>query len=310
MKKFIFDSLKLTGTAVFLYIIFTKVDFNSLFLHLASANLNFFIYGFFIFFIMQLISTYRWYLLLAIHKLGLGYPYLFHANAASMLSGLVVPTNFGTDVIRFFYAAKKKGIDKKKATVGTLGDRAFGMFTMTYMLFFALLFSDYINGDQKYLLATIGIIMTLFFGYIFFKRRKVMNYLSKQAIKLPFGSFFRSMIDDISIYRNSELIKLFFISLAINLIGIYYNYILLVTVGASMPFILVFIAYPIKRFVSLLPISIGGIGVNEVTMWSLLSFAGVTMDQIIAYSALTYIILIASCFMYMLPGTIYPKKLN
>mgnify|MGYP001589719419 CR=1 FL=1 len=198
MNKLFSNALRIIGTIIFLYIIFIKVNFSSLLMRLFSVSLAGLFFSFLIFYFMQLASTYRWYMLLSIYKLELKYSHLFYANAVSMLSGFIIPTNLGTDVVRFFYAAKKKGIDKIKLTVGTAGDRVFGMFTMALMLFLALLFSDFITIEQKYLFFIIGIISGLLFSFAFFKRRKILLKLGKYLFKIPFGKTLNTMFDDIS----------------------------------------------------------------------------------------------------------------
>ncbi len=302
MKKIYLNILRILGTLLFIALVLSKADIKSIMPSLKNIQVIGLIFSFVIFFAIQILSTLRWHILLSINELKIRFQYLFHANAVSMLSGLFFPTNFGTDLVRLIYAAKEKGVSKRKAVVGTVGDRLFGMTTMSIMFFFGLLLSDYLTKNQKMLLSFLLLFLFTFAVFALVMRKIILRYMMKKSAKLPFGKLIKKVLADLESFSGKDIMLLLFISILINLASIYYNYQLFKILGVNVTFLMIFIAYPIKRFINLLPISIGGLGANEVTMWALLSPFGITIEQVIAYSGLSYLVLILSSLIYLIPG--------
>jgi glycosyltransferase 2 family protein len=126
MKKTAITALKIAVSVGLYAYIFSKIDVGHLWSILKEANIFYFVAGIAIYFLIQGLSAYRWYLLLK--PLGLTTPYrkLLSFYLLGMFFNNFMPTGIGGDVFRVYYLNKETR-RLSRATASVFFDRDLGM---------------------------------------------------------------------------------------------------------------------------------------------------------------------------------------
>lgn len=126
MKKFAFTMIKI-AVSVGLYVyIFSKIDMGHLWGILKEANLWYFVAAVGVYFSIQALSAYRWYLLLKPLEIRLPYTKLLSFTLMGMFFNNFMPTGIGGDVFRIYYL-RKETRRLSPATASVFFDRDLGM---------------------------------------------------------------------------------------------------------------------------------------------------------------------------------------
>ncbi len=285
--------LSVIGILLFLYILF-KIDLINVFDEIKKVNIYFIGIAIILVFIMLLIQTFKWHVIAIIQDIKIPFNQSFKINLISNFYGLITPSKIGA-VIRAEYLKKYT----KNSSVGK------GLFNFTIdkildivsVIFMAIIFS-FLFKDRLYL--PIGFFTSLFLAFVlvtlfFIKKErsrmvlrffynKITNKTIKNKAKITFDSF----------YDNVPKKKYLILFLLINLICWISIYLIYYFIGLSLGIKLNFLYYlailPISTLVSMLPISIGGLGTREAALISLFTLFNVEAAKVFSMSIIDYLI--------------------
>src|SRR5215470_16582149 len=127
MKKTALTLLKAVVSIGILVYIFTKVvDIRHLWANLKQANISFFIAAVLVYFMVQTLSAYRWYLMLGPQNIEIGFLKILAFYYLGMYFNFFLPSSIGGDVFRIYYLNKETG-RLSASTASVFFDRDVGM---------------------------------------------------------------------------------------------------------------------------------------------------------------------------------------
>lgn len=214
------------------------------------------------------LSTFaRWHTLLKVSPIPVKPIESLKLTYAGLFSSNVLPTTIGGDVVRLA-GALRVGLASPLATASLIMDRLVGMFGMTLALPFSLTFLEKIQvkllTENSFAFASTGFLakaVTWIKKYLEQVLQSLGYWIKKPGILLTALAF--TLIHQACIYF---IIKLF-----------------LNGMGEDLPILTIAGIWSLTYFITLLPISINGLGLQEVTVTNLFTaIGGISMQTSIA----------------------------
>lgn len=280
-KKYI----AIIGIFIFVYLLI-KLDVIKIMKEISKANLFLLLISVFLVFMFLIIQTSKWFFIAKNQKISIPFKEAFKINLISNFYGFITPSKIGT-IIRAKY------LEKYGAEIGT-GVCNFTLdkiLDISSVLFIAIIFSFIFRGffsiSIQYLIMVflILIFLTLVFmkkerskfllGFIY---RKIIPENIKAKARLTFNSFYENM-------PKKRYMILFFLLNIINWIFVYFiSFLIGRSLGINLPFIYFLAILPLSTLVSLIPISIDGLGTKEATLIFLFSLFGIEATKVFSMS--------------------------
>src|SRR6185436_4065681 len=127
MKKSVLLLLKIVFSVGILVYIFTRVvDLGDLWVNLRDASVSFLVAAVAVYFVVQTLSAYRWYLLLKPLDIDIGFPKILSLYYLGMYFNFFLPSAIGGDVFKVYYLNKETG-RLSASTASVFIDRDIGM---------------------------------------------------------------------------------------------------------------------------------------------------------------------------------------
>ena len=270
------------GMLIFLYIIFYKIDFIKIKNIIFKANLNFIILAIVLTFIMLLIQVWRWNYLKKIQNINYRFRDSFLIYGAGMYFGIITPGRLG-DLIKIIYL-KQGGHSTGKSAVSVIADRLADLIfllTIGYlsMLFFAKFFIFEIIIISVIILLIL--IVILFLKNDLFKKsiNKIFLWFIPEKYKQALVLNIQDLKVDFKIYKLNNYFVLFILTA---LAWIFY-YLQMFFLAKS---IYLTMSVTIAAIVTLIPISIYGLGTRDAALLFLFSLIGIGSEKTITLSLL------------------------
>ncbi len=239
MRKKGVTALKIVVSAALIYFIFTKIDFEEVLVVLKKTNPFYLLLAILFFIISKVIAAFR--LNLYLHKLNIPLSQMSNLKLylLGMFYNLFLPGGIGGDAYKGYLLKKNFKVDTKKVISILVLDRLSGLLLLfVYACILATFIGNAFLEGYEIVFVMVALASVIVFWYL---NKRFFNYV------LPafWGSFTYS-----SLVQLAQLGSLFFIlkALAIQSQTIAYLFIFL-----------------ISSIVSVLPITLGGIGSREIT---------------------------------------------
>jgi hypothetical protein len=316
MKKTINLIIGILVSAFFVYIVFRKIDFSEVFMHMKNLDIFWILWFVGLFFINNFLRGYRWYLLSVDVNKGFKTVFSFVKIViiGSMLNN-ILPLRMG-DVIRAYLIGKKHDLRKSYVFGTVIIERIFDVLTLFILLSLFLLFvkqndiqvPNYLKHLSKFGLL-IGVLS--FFVLIYFNRYKdkILDKLNKlHDIKLlkKITKFIDSLMDGFAILNKNHhilnvvvfsLLLWFFESIGFFFIGQAFHLDLNIWV-----YVLVMISVCLS---TLIPSGPGYVGVFEGACIASLALFGVEKELALAYAVVLHSLQIITVTVF---GVIFSLK--
>jgi glycosyltransferase 2 family protein len=124
--------LKIGVSAGLLYVLFTRIDLTKLWQLMRGASLGWIAAALFVYFVMLLVATWRWRVLLQAQHVHVPFRRLLNSYLAATFANNFLPSNIGGDVIRISDTAKPSG-SKTLAAAVVLADRFVGVLGLAFI---------------------------------------------------------------------------------------------------------------------------------------------------------------------------------
>lgn len=291
-RKIIFCGRIILSLAIILYL-FTIVDWERIKNILPKLSLGFISLAYFLVLLSILVSSVRWTILLKYLKIKQGVLDSWRYYLISMFFGLVLPGIIGRDAVRLGLSIKRHGLNMKGVlTTSVLFERTCGLagilviFMLTTLIAPPILASDAISASAYFLsFASIA-----FFVFIF--------SILKAAPERWFGGGGR---------RSGVIGRLFglfgclrglpvraalwiiLLSGLVNFFDILASYYLAMALGINICFYLFLLIIPMTYVFTILPISLGGLGVREGILTFFLMKVGIVASEAVLLAFLIYL---------------------
>lgn len=237
-------------TLLVFYFIFQKVDYRSLGEVLLNANLFYLAIGFLLIFLALIFSAKKWQVLIKAMGYSLGWKESLGIVMAAYPISVVTPAKSG-DLIRAYYLRDK--IPK----IQTAGAVVVERFVDVSILAFYSLIGGVIFKNGLVLAVSLSILFLIPLFFI------VVN-----KVRLPLGRWREKIesflyISKIFIHQPQKLLPVLFYASIVWLAPIFEAKILFLALGVDIPLFYIAAAFPLAIFVSLIPITIAGMGTRD-----------------------------------------------
>lgn len=277
-KKFKFI-LKLIFTIIFCGIIFSKIDLKLLWEQIPNINMIGTSFAFLLMLSAQIISAYKWKVILSIHDVDFKLSDLHRYYYTAMFFNNFLPTSIGGDGYRIFKTINNSR-SKASAILAVMMERFSGIFALLFLGSIGGVIG-LIHGAGKIaqLSVVIGVINLFMFCLLIISSTNpsIKKCILKFKIFPDKLKIFYAHFGDYKKYGFRTLI-VSLISFFFHFLGISRYFILIVSVGEGCPFWAVAIVASLSTVVSILPLSINGIGLLDGSFIYLISIFGVNPE--------------------------------
>jgi len=261
-KAFVF-LLKLAVSSLALYIVFSKADTGQILSSLKSIGFFYFFSSVLLYMFAQLISSFRWKLLLP-EKFTIRRLYSIYMIGAFF--GSFLPGIIGGDAVRAYYLNKKA--KKMSLTLASIFmDRYLGYVSLMLIGISAAPFSLRYFGASPYKWLMPFVFVAFIAGSILFFGLQIGRKFRGIA---EFYEYFSMMKT-----QKGKIIKAVLISFIVQFLNFAIVVILAAGIGEKIPLLLLFVFLPVVITITTIPISISGLGLREGAFVILLGLIGV-----------------------------------
>ena len=308
-RSSVFFYLRLTFGAVVLLFLFRLVDFDRLASTISTVKLHLIVAAFLAMLLNYGVKTYRWASILRFQRPDLSFVQVARFNFVSVFLGNFLPTNLSSDVVRIYYISRQTAAPGV-AISSIFADRIIGNFAVAFATVAAFL------ALRQSGIFEIGAVLS--YGIVTFLTLSIVAPLMMQhPVVMNWGKIFlerftsqklftllRDMSRHLFIYRNQTALVFRVLALAfLNvIITVFEFYFIAQGFSAQIPIGYFFLFIPLLIYLSMLPISVGGIGLLEAGLVLFFSGVGMPLETCLS-TALAFRVLQLGC---ALPGaTIY-----
>jgi uncharacterized protein (TIRG00374 family) len=260
--------------------------------------------------LIHLIASYRWFIFVKVDYPQVPVSKLFSFYLVALFFNNFLPTAVGGDVVRTVDLYKYIG-QGKTAVVSVFMERFAGMTAQIFVAFIAILIGYRYFREPTVLWLVCGIsISYLLFLLGLFNRRIVSVFINLLSVwRLPrVPDLLSGMYKLFLRYRADRfaVLKALILSVVIVLVSIITFYLLSLALRLSVPFTYFVIFLPIMTIVSMVPISLGGLGVREGIGVFLFSRAGLSASDAfglsLSWSAILILVSLLGGMIFALRG--------
>jgi hypothetical protein len=298
MKNALAAILKAAVTAFLFYLLFRKVDFSEFAATLKHARYDILIFSFCILWIGHYMCIFRWRMLMRPLMPTPSLLNLFGIYCIGLFFNLTFPTVVGGDVVKMYYAGKPSR-QFAESFAATFLDRDTGMLAMMIIAVTATII-------HPVRLAGVPVPFIIWSAFLVFIVANVIIFaprLHKVFVdflhRLRFNSL-AAKIDTISgvfqkIARHHEVLILsLVISLVNQLFVIAVTWVTAIGLRIRVPFLFFLVFVPVITLISMIPISLNGMGLREYAFVALFSAIGVDRESSVALGLVSSAIILLS----------------
>jgi glycosyltransferase 2 family protein len=283
MKKNYTKWMRIIGILLFLYIL-TRLDFSTALKNLVNFKWEYLIVYAILSILMLLFKSLRWKTILTKQEINYSIKKVCAINAFTSFLGMLTPGRVG-ELSKVVYL-QEDNISFSRSIVSVLIDRLYDIMMLLFIgaiafFYFANILIE--NIKSIFIVAAIIIVVCVF---IFFFRSNIWELLKKGIKFLLPSAKYELIVREWSLFK-SETIRVFpptipqMIGYSVLIYCCYYAQINIVAYGFNVYVSFVYLSFcmTLASLVSLLPISIGGLGTREAIFILLLSKVGVSPEN-------------------------------
>lgn len=293
MKRVLFILLRFFIASAILYYLFNRIPLSNVVSTLASTKLTYLIFACIFTITSHIIAAYRLKFFTSMQGISLTALQVFEINLATAFYGLFLPGgNLTGGAIRFY---KLSIIEKKiaEAFASLASDR---MTATVALCIVGIVFwmIDFPSDSEYIIISMVSILFVLIvLSVILMISKKILQV--SNIINLNKGSFisssFKKIFDTIDRLRNypiPAIVFIFGISIISQILGVIVYYTLAMSMDIEISFFAMGWIRCAVLLVIMIPISISGLGIREVSFLLLLRPYGIQNDKILALSLVVF----------------------
>ncbi len=281
---------RIAGSVLLLGILAWRLDKQQLVGAFSGLDLRYWLLAGAVYVVAQVFSSLRWQLLSA--PLGFDAPWRHYLSFyfIGMFFNLLLPTSVGGDVVRALYLAAGRP-RKAEAVLSILADRGTGLAVLVVLACVAGLLVP-LPGWMAGILIALGAAMVL--GLAALPALPLVG-------RLPvIGPRLGQLVEGARVYLHHPglLAGSTLLSVVVQLAGVVQVWLIARGLGLVVPLTYVAVVVPLVALLTMIPISVNGMGLREMGMVVLLGPAGVSSAAAVTLSLLTFV----SCAVISLAG--------
>ena len=305
MKDKLLTGLKVVISVGLIAYLFTRVNLAEVGSILASAKLGYFLLALLLYLAAITLNAVRWQLLLRAQRIEVPLRALLEYTFVGVFFNNFLPANVGGDVMRGYGLARYTD-RAAEAAVSVIVDRMVGLLAFMTSAVLAALVAMRATGqaDLRRLalaaaitLGTVGLIFVLLLSRRL--RARLEQFFRWQPL-VRLAPLYRRLSSALDAYRHSysALSLAFFIGLVMVFLTNFVNWFLAKALGGGIALLHICLFNPLIAFVLLIPISIGGLGLNQSAYVFFFGLVEVPEQLALAISLLIQLII----YLSSLPG--------
>jgi glycosyltransferase 2 family protein len=302
MKNTLIAIIKVAVTALLFVYIFRRIDFHQFSITMRNARLDILLAGFIVLWLGHYMCIFRWRLLMRPLMQVPSLNNLFGIYCIGMFFNLAFPTVIGGDVVKMYYAGKPSKA-YAQSFAATFLDRDAGMLAMMIIACAVIAIHPVLVPRIPVSIIIWGVFAAFILGNIAIFapscHRRLTDLL--QFLRLPKIAHKIDLISNafqLSGKHPAALLISLLISLVNQVLVITVTWIFALGLRIHAPLSIFMIFVPVITLISMIPISLNGMGLREYAFMSLFSSIGIPLASCIALGLLSSIVTILSS----LPG--------
>ena len=289
-KRKLFEWIvRILGTGLFLWLILRSIDGQAIISLLKNISLWGYGFLFLLFLFKQFLTTLRWQILLQFKGITEPIKALYISVLYGQTLNQILPSRIGGDSARVAYLFRQYPDQKAAALSATLFDRLLGLIALIVLAFIDIPFVQGFNPEQKTVVFILlgVVIMLLILAYLGKLDWMFTWFMKLRFIPEAIHNRIQKVWNIFVEYRGSRKIlyqgiAISILSQAVMIVGQYLTFQL---IGVRVSLLTLFLVIPVVTLIVTLPISIGGIGVREVALVSLLAIRN---NEVLSFSLVRY----------------------
>ena len=296
--------LKTVVSVGFLALVLTRVDISQTWKQFQSLSLPFVAFALIYYTGCQWLSCLRWQVVLRSAGYLIPISSLLSSYFAGMFLNIFLPGSFGGDVYRIYRVARQTK-DSEAALVSVFLERFTGLFALSALAILGLPPAIKVVGRWDIILLFFGCVGALVGGVILIISPRLLMIAEPWLQKLHLQNLatrfakIQILLRQFAQHRQALALSIslsFLLMLAI----VYYHYLIAQQLKIPISYLELLVFIPIVAVITLLPISLGGLGVKEGLWVYLFSRIGLTGSQALLLSVTMTIL----SWLLSLPGGI------
>jgi len=293
MSKRKWTILRFAIAIAIIIFLLTKISIPNVIGSIISAKLHYIIPAFIITLFSWLFSSYRLKFFSALQGLAISTFQALEINLSTLFYGLFLPGGNLTGGVIKFYKLSRKDNKLSEALVALALDRVFATVALCVVGLFFWMLS--IPEDSNLIVLSMIFILLGLTGFcilIFFDRdHRVIKWLLSLTNKVYLSPKLNRFVESLSSLGRIPLRSLIFmiiISIISQLLNVLVFYLLLKSIDLNVPFVSIGWIRSVVVLVTMIPISISGMGLREGSFMLLLGAFGVSDNSAFAYSIIVF----------------------
>ena len=295
-KKIVNTILKLVITSLILIFIYLKFDVDFLDAFSKCSPIYLFFACMLRIFISPLIYINRWRAFLRYAGINEKFFSLLKISMKAAFIGIVLPSSQGADIMRMVMIEKKHNTTSLRYTASTtvLMERIIGFVLLAMM---GLVFSLLVDFPNKYhvVMLILLINLALWLAIVILTNNKLFSIFSSLLSRCSkfqkLSDFFVKTYNSFVNYPYRKiLLPTVTLILLLQIVTVIIVYLVFLAFGVNLPFTQHLAFYPIIAILSIIPISISGLGIREGFFVYFYSLVGVSAEISMSVSLVNYFI--------------------
>lgn len=296
LKKIFSIFWRIAISVVLLIFLLKQVDSHRLLGIIKNSDKHFLFTAFFVSLLPYLFCLFRWEMLLKTASIHLPLKRVIMSFAGGVFFSLFLPSTIGGDVVRSLdLATHTRRPHEVIATV--LLDRLSGYMGLVIVAVLALFFGHRYIQDRDVFFSVgiitailVVILLVIFNRFLYLKINRLLHSPTAGKIR----QLIRGLHQEMHIFRHHKdmAIDNLLLSVTIQVAAPLIFYLIALAIGAKLSFLYFFIYVPIISAITLLPISIGGLGLRDATTVYFFAKAGMPKDLAFAMSLLNFFFIV------------------
>src|SRR4030042_2793538 len=291
-KKILSILLRIGISLALLIFLLRQVDKKALWEIISSAHKGMLAFAFLAFFLNYLFCLFRWKMLLKTAGINIPLKRVIIAFSGGIFFNLFLPSTIGGDLVRTVDLSVYTG-KPKEITATVFLDRLSGYFGLGLISLLALGLGYRHIQDRSVLAAIfiiniilVAILLVLFNNFFYAKINKLLHSPTAGRIREAITSLHQEM----HIFRNHKSViwNNLLVSVLIQITGPVVFYLTALSLGLKINIIYFLIFIPIIGGITLLPISIGGLGLRDASAIYFFAKIGLAKNLALALSLLNF----------------------
>jgi glycosyltransferase 2 family protein len=315
VKKILSIFFRIAISIALLVFIFRRVDEKSIVEMVVSSDKRFLLLAFAVSFAPYILCLYRWEMLLSAAKINLPFKRVVISYAGGIFFNMFLPSTIGGDVMRSIDLSQHT--KRPREVVATvLLDRLSGYVGLVLLALLSLSFGWQVLQDKSVMFSVVvviaalaAILMILFNNFLYSRIGGILDSPRLGRI----GEMIKNLHQEIYYFRDKKqvILKNILLSFLIQSMAPIASYFIALSLGIRISPVYFFIFLPIIGAITLLPISLGGLGLRDAMTIFFFAKVGVGKDLAFAMSLLSFSFILIyglSCGLIYLATARYRKR--